>query len=290
VGPPCTSHFDVSVNTPAGVHRLRLPHDAEAKIANIGPAPVGDPAAGAGAGETRAAGLVGLPGLGLSGRADMYAGRAKPPACKVCGATCSTLAYRNAKVTPAIDVCPACYGDGRYGADMTSSDFARVVVKDDGDKGWTEQEVLLLLEGIEMYREDWARVAEHVGSRDQAECVLQFLRLPVADPYLDAGSKALALSRGGAAALPQPVPFSATQNPVLSTVAFLAAVVDPAVAAAAAHSALRVYCKHMDNGVARLAGNGMLFQPQTSSRRGRMPERRRVRLRRQPGCVWQRER
>jgi hypothetical protein len=176
----------------------------------------------------------------------MYAGRAKPPACKVCGATSSTLAYRNAKVTPAIDVCPACYGDGRYGADMTSSDFARVVVKDDGDKGWTEQEILLLLEGIEMYREDWARVAEHVGSRDQAECVLQFLRLPVADPYLDAGTKALTLSRGGAAALPQPVPFSATQNPVLSTVAFLAAVVDPAVAAAAAHSALRVYCKHKD--------------------------------------------
>ena len=42
-----------------------------------------------------------------------------------------------------------------------------------------------------MYREDWNRVAEHVGNRDQAECILQFLRLPVQDPYLNADSRQL---------------------------------------------------------------------------------------------------
>ena len=44
-----------------------------------------------------------------------------------------------------------------------------------------------------MYKEDWNRVAEHVGSRDQAECVLQFLRLPIQDPYLDADTRQLGL-------------------------------------------------------------------------------------------------
>ncbi|KAH8001093.1 hypothetical protein HPB51_026354 [Rhipicephalus microplus] len=50
---------------------------------------------------------------------------------------------------------------------------------------WTEQETLLLLEALEMYREDWNKVCEHVGSRTQDECILHFLRLPIEDPYLD---------------------------------------------------------------------------------------------------------
>ncbi len=50
---------------------------------------------------------------------------------------------------------------------------------------WTDQETLLLLEGLEMYKDDWNRVCEHVGSRTQDECILQFLRLPIEDPYLD---------------------------------------------------------------------------------------------------------
>ena len=50
---------------------------------------------------------------------------------------------------------------------------------------WTDQETLLLLEGLEMYKDDWNKVAEHVGSRTQDECILQFLRLPIEDPYLE---------------------------------------------------------------------------------------------------------
>jgi len=52
-------------------------------------------------------------------------------------------------------------------------------------KPWTEQETLKLLEGMEMYRDDWNKVAEHVSSRSQDECVLHFLKLPIQDPYLD---------------------------------------------------------------------------------------------------------
>lgn len=54
-----------------------------------------------------------------------------------------------------------------------------------GARAWTEQETLLLLEALELYRDDWNRVCQHVGSRTQDECILHFLRLPIEDPYLD---------------------------------------------------------------------------------------------------------
>ncbi|XP_060723275.1 SWI/SNF complex subunit SMARCC2 isoform X1 [Tachysurus vachellii] len=102
---------------------------------------------------------------------------------------------------------------------------------------WTEQETLLLLEGLEMYKDDWNKVSEHVGSRTQDECILHFLRLPIEDPYLEEGPTSL-----GPLAY-QPVPFSQAGNPVMSTVAFLASVVDPRVASAAAKSALEEFSR-----------------------------------------------
>lgn len=83
-----------------------------------------------------------------------------------------------------------------------------------------------------MYKDDWNKVSEHVGSRTQDECILHFLRLPIEDPYLEDNSSTL-----GPLAY-QPIPFSQAGNPVMSTVAFLASVVDPRVASAAAKSAL----------------------------------------------------
>ncbi|XP_017334947.1 SWI/SNF complex subunit SMARCC2 [Ictalurus punctatus] len=102
---------------------------------------------------------------------------------------------------------------------------------------WTEQETLLLLEGLEMYKDDWNKVSEHVGSRTQDECILHFLRLPIEDPYLEEGATALG------PLVYQPVPFSQAGNPVMSTVAFLASVVDPRVASAAAKSALEEFSR-----------------------------------------------
>ncbi|XP_036386475.1 SWI/SNF complex subunit SMARCC2 [Megalops cyprinoides] len=102
---------------------------------------------------------------------------------------------------------------------------------------WTEQETLLLLEALEMYKDDWNKVSEHVGSRTQDECILHFLRLPIEDPYLEDSSASL-----GPLAF-QPVPFSQAGNPVMSTVAFLASVVDPRVASAAAKSALEEFSR-----------------------------------------------
>uniref|UniRef100_W5KTE5 SWI/SNF related BAF chromatin remodeling complex subunit C1a n=1 Tax=Astyanax mexicanus TaxID=7994 RepID=W5KTE5_ASTMX len=109
--------------------------------------------------------------------------------------------------------------------------------KGSGTREWTEQETLLLLEALEMYKDDWNKVSEHVGSRTQDECILHFLRLPIEDPYLESSEATL-----GPLAY-QPVPFSQSGNPVMSTVAFLASVVDPRVAAAAAKAALEEFSR-----------------------------------------------
>ena len=110
-------------------------------------------------------------------------------------------------------------------------------------RDWTHQETLLLLEALELYKDDWNKVCEHVGSRTQDECILHFLRLPIEDPYLEdpeAGGGAL-----GPLAF-QPIPFSSSGNPIMSTVAFLASVVDPRVASSAAKAAMEEFAKIKD--------------------------------------------
>ncbi|XP_062842110.1 SWI/SNF complex subunit SMARCC1 isoform X2 [Trichomycterus rosablanca] len=106
-----------------------------------------------------------------------------------------------------------------------------------GTREWTEQETLLLLEALEMYKDDWNKVSEHVASRTQDECILHFLRLPIEDPYLESSEASL-----GPLAY-QPIPFSQSGNPVMSTVAFLASVVDARVASAAAKAALEEFSR-----------------------------------------------
>ncbi|CAL2034329.1 unnamed protein product [Caenorhabditis brenneri] len=109
---------------------------------------------------------------------------------------------------------------------------------------WSDQETCLLLEALEMFKDDWNKVCDHVGTRTQHECVLRFLQLPIQDPYLtETGS-----GGGGAREILgplafQPVPFSQAGNPVMSTVAFLASVVDPQVAAAATKAAMEEFSK-----------------------------------------------
>lgn len=110
-----------------------------------------------------------------------------------------------------------------------------------------------------MYKDDWNKVSEHVGSRTQDECILHFLRLPIEDPYLENSDASL-----GPLAY-QPVPFSQSGNPVMSTVAFLASVVDPRVASAAAKAALgtalppRCFSLCLDNVALLVCSKNRLF-------------------------------
>jgi len=114
-----------------------------------------------------------------------------------------------------------------------------VVPKEEED--WTDAEALLLLEGIEMYDDDWVAVSEHVGTRSREACIIKFLQLPIDEGYhdLEAGGAPGAAAAGSSGARPAngvnreddlgilrfgKIPFEKSDNPVLSVVAFLAGV------------------------------------------------------------------
>lgn len=80
-------------------------------------------------------------------------------------------------------LCLDCFHDGRYVAGHSSLDFVKVNSMKgsscpDGES-WTDQETLLLLEGMQQYNENWNEIAEHVGTKSKAQCILHFVRLPV---------------------------------------------------------------------------------------------------------------
>lgn len=161
--------------------------------------------------------------------------------CDTCGTDCTPERYHSLKQKN-FELCPSCYLDGRFPSHMFSGDFVKLSSAASGsgvhhgngaaaEDDWTDQEVLLLLEGVEMYDDDWSAVEEHVGSRSAQQCIRKFLQLPIEDPYVATEGNIGPLQYAR-------VPFEQADNPVMSVVAFLAGVVGPGVAAEAAKTAL----------------------------------------------------
>lgn len=168
--------------------------------------------------------------------------------CYSCGKDCTRVRYHNSKnpaptaTTPKptkeqrYDLCSLCFQEGRFPASTSSGDYTKLEnenYRSVGDKEhpWSDSELLLLLEGLEMFDDNWESVADHVGSRTREECVLKFLQLEIEDKYLEdapsANGDASYLSSGR-------LPFSQFDNPVMSVMGFLAGLADPATTAAAA--------------------------------------------------------
>ncbi|KAL7751806.1 SWI/SNF and RSC complex subunit Ssr2 [Sorochytrium milnesiophthora] len=152
--------------------------------------------------------------------------------CFTCGTDCTKSRYHSLK-TPDINLCPNCYLEGRFPSMMYSSDFVRLDHTPlNPSAAWTDQETLLLLEGIEMHEDNWGSIAEHVGTRTREQCIAHFLELPIEEPYDGARMSDL-----GPLQYQRP-PFTDAENPILSLVAFMASVVKPEVAKAAAQAAI----------------------------------------------------
>jgi SWI/SNF related-matrix-associated actin-dependent regulator of chromatin subfamily C len=180
--------------------------------------------------------------------------------CQICGNDCTRAHWHNAKATPKFEVCPQCFKSNAFPSNHTRSDFVKMENKSyslvpDRESAWTDEELLLLLEGLEMYDEDWNKVSDHVGTRTREECVLKFLQLEIEDDYAepdpnqkDPGVAIAYLGEGR-------VPFNQIENPVLSVMAFLAGLADPSVTAAAAGKSVeevqRVMRERIDNGTLR---------------------------------------
>ncbi|XAR55554.1 hypothetical protein NMG60_11035656 [Bertholletia excelsa] len=185
--------------------------------------------------------------------------------CNHCSRPLPIVYYQSQKEVD-IQLCLNCFSDGRYVIGHSSIDFVRIdSMKDYGDidgESWNDQETLLLLEAVEIYNDNWNEIAEHVGTKSKAQCILHFVRLPMEDGPLenievpcaslspkmskkDDLGRSFSSSNGDSAGsyLQDPnsesrLPFSNSANPVMALVAFLASAVGPRVAAACAHASL----------------------------------------------------
>jgi SWI/SNF related-matrix-associated actin-dependent regulator of chromatin subfamily C len=166
--------------------------------------------------------------------------------CFSCGVDCTRVRYHNGRSSrnnKSVDLCPNCYLEGRFHTPISSADFVRLedpgYSSVDREVPWTDQETLLLLEGLEMYNEDWNAIADHVGTRTREQCVIRFLQLPIEEKYLEEKPEQMGPLQYNR------TPFSQADNPIMSVVAFLASIVDPKVAAAAAKSSIEEMTKSL---------------------------------------------
>ncbi|KAA8546431.1 hypothetical protein F0562_002830 [Nyssa sinensis] len=216
--------------------------------------------------------------------------------CNYCSHALPIVYYQSQKedLIQQVDIllCLDCFHGGRFVTGHSSLDFIRVdSSKDYGDldgESWTDQETLLLLEAMEIYNENWNEIAEHVGSKSKAQCILHFIRLPMEDgplenievPSMSISSnlsnredpaRFYSSSNGvltGSFQDPDSesrLPFANSGNPVMALVAFLASAVGPRVAAACAHASLATLSE--DNG---LAASGNIRQVEGSGHVKRM--------------------
>lgn len=105
--------------------------------------------------------------------------------CHTCGNDTVTVRYHNLRSKDS-NLCPRCFQEGHFGANFQASDFIRLSNNYINHKVWSDQELLLLLEGIEMYEDQWDKVVNHVGTNKNLEdCVEKFLTLPIEDSYIN---------------------------------------------------------------------------------------------------------
>lgn len=163
--------------------------------------------------------------------------------CYSCGVDCTRTRFHYSKSAPTtagavatkikFDLCPACFQHGRF----AGSPLEFVKLEDEGymgvpdrDAPWSDTELLLLLEALEVFDENWNAIADHVGTRTREQCVVKFLQLEIDDKYIEseiADQPSFGpLNRGR-------IPFSQADNPVMSVIAYLAAMNNPEVTAAA---------------------------------------------------------
>ncbi|KAK2823882.1 hypothetical protein FQN49_007525 [Arthroderma sp. PD_2] len=166
--------------------------------------------------------------------------------CYACGIDCTRLRFHYSKSAPVstsanpselkYDLCPNCYLQGRMPSSHQASDFVKLedthyTSIQDREKPWSNSELLLLLEALENFDDNWQQISRHVGSRTPEECVMKFLQLEIEDKYLEDpvdGTSSMLGAMGGRE------PVGQLETPVLSVVSYLAQMAEPTVTAAAA--------------------------------------------------------
>lgn len=95
--------------------------------------------------------------------------------------------------------------------------LAKPVPELDAD-GWTREDVLKMLEAVEKHPHDWDAVAS-ILNRDKADIVRKFVQQTVEDGFAEEDAGPLKYNANH-------IPFSRSENPVLSVLAFLTSTLD----------------------------------------------------------------
>ncbi|KAF2122366.1 hypothetical protein BDV96DRAFT_482439 [Lophiotrema nucula] len=176
--------------------------------------------------------------------------------CNSCGFDCTEVYYHDAKWSELsaqqkamykMDLCPRCHLNGRFPNSREGQQFVKI--ENPGysehnhrqEEKWSDEELLLLLEGLEQFDDDWNKVADHVGSKTREQCVMQFLQLEIEDKYLEADAEQSDLSADPKLSFLRDLgslsegrrPIFHADNPVLSVVSFMAGLSPPGITDAA---------------------------------------------------------
>ncbi|GMJ06896.1 SWITCH/SUCROSE NONFERMENTING 3D [Hibiscus trionum] len=107
--------------------------------------------------------------------------------CNSCSADCSRKRYHCQKQAD-FDLCTDCFNNRKFGSGMSSSDFILMEPAEAPDLSggkWTDQETLLLLEALELFKENWNEIADHVATKTKAQCMLHFVQMPIEDVFFN---------------------------------------------------------------------------------------------------------
>lgn len=179
--------------------------------------------------------------------------------CFSCGVECTRVHFHETKpseqpgATKSVggvkrDLCPRCFVEGNFPSGTSSADFTKISNPEssavaEAEEKWTEEETLLLLEGLEEFDDDWNRVADHVQTKTREQCVMKFLQLEIEDKYIEADLPETQLAAPSIKFLRDleylsegRVPIHHADNPILSVVSFLAGLAPANVTEAAVAS------------------------------------------------------
>lgn len=119
-------------------------------------------------------------------KADDYLSNDKPITskikyiCQVCSKDINHTLYHNLR-DKSNNLCVTCFSEAKFLTIYSSSDFLKLNINEENE--WGSSDLFRLLEGIEMFENDWDLISKYCHKSKEA-CVQKFITLPIEDDHL----------------------------------------------------------------------------------------------------------
>lgn len=100
--------------------------------------------------------------------------------CQVCSKDITHTLYHNLR-DKSNNLCVTCFSEAKFLTIYSSSDFLKLNINEENT--WGSSDIFRLLEGIEMFENDWDLISKYCNKSKDA-CVLKFITLPIEDDHL----------------------------------------------------------------------------------------------------------